>query len=124
MNIVDSCGWLEYYADGPNADFFAPALEDTSRLLVPVVCCYEVYKRLCLQRGEEDAVEAISQMHNGLVVPLREHIAINAAKLSMQHHLPMADSMILATAREYDATIWTQDADFQGLDGVRYVERS
>lgn len=122
MNVVDSCGWLEYFSGGPNAAFFAPALEDTDNLLVPVICCYEVYKRMLLQRGETDALEALSSMHHGQVLPVTERLAIDAARLSLSRRLPMADSLILATARANDAELWTQDADFRGLEGVRFVQ--
>jgi toxin FitB len=123
MNVVDSSGWLEYFADGPNADFFAPAIENASELVVPSLSMYEVFKRVFQQRGEDDALQAVSAMAQGLVVDLNMEIAINAAKISAELRLPMADSIILATARAYSATFWTQDADFQDIEGVQYVEK-
>jgi toxin FitB len=123
MNVVDSSGWLEYFADGPNADFFAPAIENASELVVPSLSMYEVFKRVLQQRGEDDALQAVGVMAQGLVVDLNMEIAINAAKISVELRLPMADSIILATARAYSATFWTQDADFQDIEGVQYVEK-
>jgi toxin FitB len=123
MNVVDSSGRLEYFADGPNADFFAPAIENASELVVPSLSMYEVFKRVFQQRGEDDALQAVGMMAQGLVVDLNMEIAINAARISVERRLPMADSIILATARAYSATFWTQDADFQDIEGVQYVEK-
>jgi predicted nucleic acid-binding protein len=121
MNLVDSSAWLEYFADGPNADAFAQAVEATDDLIVPTICLYEVFKAVLRQRGESAAFSAIALMRQGRVVDLTERIALLAADLSLQTKLPMADSIILATARMHDAHIWTQDEDFDGLDGVTYV---
>lgn len=121
MNLVDSSAWLEYFADGPNADAFAQALEATDDLVVPTICLYEVFKAVLRQRSESAAFSAIALMRQGRVVDLTERIALLAADLSLQTKLPMADSIILATARMHDAHIWTQDEDFDGLDGVTYV---
>lgn len=123
MNVVDSSGWLEYFADAPNADFFAPAIEDVKTLLVPVSSIYEVFKRVLAQRQEDQALRAVTQMQQGRVIVVDTELAVNAAQLSLTLKLPMADSLILATARKYNATLWTQDADFKGLDGVQYVEK-
>lgn len=123
MNIVDSSSWLEYFADAPNADFFAPALEDVSHLLVPSISVYEVFKRVYQQRGEEAALEAFAAIAQGQVVDLDTTLALNAAKLSATHKLPMADSIMLATAQAHQAILWTQDADFKNLSGVRYIEK-
>ena len=123
MNVVDSSGWLEYFADAPNADFFAPAIENASELVVPSLSIYEVFKRVLQQRGEDDALQAVGVMAQGLIVDLNMEIAINATKISVELRLPMADSIILATARAYSATLWTQDADFQNIEGVQYVEK-
>jgi predicted nucleic acid-binding protein len=123
MNVVDSSGWLEYFADAPNADFFAPAIENASELVVPSLSIYEVFKRVLQQRGEDNALQAVGVMAQGLIVDLNMEIAINAAKISVELRLPMADSIILASARAYSATFWTQDADFQNIEGVLYVEK-
>jgi predicted nucleic acid-binding protein len=123
MNLVDSCGWLEYFADGPNADFYAAAIEDTGSLIVPTICLLEVFKRIFQQRGEDAALQAAAVMHQGLMVPLDAGIALRAARISLDRKLPLADSVIVATARTYQGIIWTQDAHFQGLEGVRYTEK-
>jgi predicted nucleic acid-binding protein len=123
MNVVDSCGWLEYFADGPNADFFAPAIENVSELVVPSISVYEVFKRVLQQRDESDALQAAAVMQQGLVVDLDTAIALNAAKISVELRLPMADSVMLATARAHHATLWTQDADFSDIEGIQYVEK-
>ena len=121
MNVVDSSGWLEYFADGPNASFFADAVEATGELIVPTVSLYEVFKRVLQQRGENDALEAVALIMQGEVVTLDVTLALSAARLSSELRLPMADSIILATARSEGAILWTQDAHFDGLEGVRYT---
>ncbi len=123
MNVVDSSGWLEYFAKASNAAFFRPAIHDTEHLLIPTVCIYEVYKRILAQAGEEEALAALAWMASGQVVDLTQQIALLAADLSLEYHLAMADSIILATARTYNATLWTQDAHFAGLEGVKYVAK-
>ena len=124
MNVVDSSGWLEYFADGPNADFFAPAIESTSELVVPTLSLYEVFKRVLQQRGEGDALQAVAAMIQARVVELDMDLALGAAKVSIDFKLPMADSVMLATAQSHEATLWTQDADFEGIQGVKYVAKS
>lgn len=121
MNVVDSCGWLEYLAEGPNADFFAPALEAPAELVVPTISVHEVFKRVVQQRGDSDALQAVALMQQGTVVQLTLPLALEAARTSASMGLPMADSVMLATARSFQATLWTQDADFEGIEGVRYV---
>ena len=123
MNVVDSSGWLEYFADSTNAIIFAPVVQATDTLVVPTVCIYEVFKRLLAQRGEEDALQAIGIMSLGIVADLTREIAVNAATISSQLKIAMADSIVLATAQAYEATLWTQDADFEGIGGVQYIER-
>lgn len=123
MNVVDSSGWLEYFADGENASFFASAIEDTEQLIVPTICIYEVFKRLIGQCGEHTALVHIGDMHQGQIADLTAPIALQAAKLSTELKIAMADSVILATARAYNATLWTQDADFEGIEGAEYIEK-
>lgn len=101
LNLVDSCGWLEYFADSPQADFYAPAIEDTDKLLVPTICLFEVCKRILQQRGEDAALQAVAVMHQGLLAPLTPEIALSAAKIGAERGLPLADSVILTTARWY-----------------------
>jgi predicted nucleic acid-binding protein len=123
MNVVDSCGWLEYFADGQNADFFAPLIEHTSLLIVPAVSLFEVFKRVLQQRGENEALRSVALMQQGRVVVLDDVLALLAAKTSFELKLPMADSMILATARAHGAVLWTQDDDFAGIQGVQYIKK-
>lgn len=123
MNIVDSSGWLEYFADGPNALFFSRPLQKAADLVVPTITIYEVFKVVLRQRTDSDALQAIALMQQGTIVDLTSNISITAAKLSIEHHLPMADSIILATGQIYGATIWTQDSDFKEIHGVRYIEK-
>lgn len=123
MNVVDSCGWLEYFANAQNADFFAPAIEDTATLIVPAISLFEVFKRILQQRSEHEALRAVAVMQLGRVIALDETLSLSAAKLSFDLKLPMADSLILATARTHGATLWTQDDDFSGIAGVRYIKK-
>ncbi len=123
MNVVDSSGWLEYFADGPNADFFAPAIENTPELIVPAVSIYEVFKRTLQQRDEATALQVAALMAQGQVVELDQTLAISAAKISHDLKIPMADSMILATARAFNATLWTQDVDLMGIENVEYISK-
>jgi predicted nucleic acid-binding protein len=123
LNVVDSSGWLEYFADAANAAFFAKPIADTARLIVPTISLLEVVRRVLQQRGENAALLAIAHMRQGRVVSLDEEIALAAAQLGVSHKLPLADSVMLATARRYGAVLWTQDADFEGIEGVRYVAR-
>jgi len=123
MNVVDSSGWLEYFANGKNAGFFAPAIEDPSRLVVPTLSVFEVFKRILQQRGDAPALQAVALMHHGKVVDLDVTLALAAARLSVRERLPLADSVMLATARSFGAMLWTQDSDFEGREGVRYVPR-
>lgn len=120
MNVVDSSAWLEYFGDGPNAGEFAEAISETEQLIVPSIALYEVFKRIRLQRDLDAALYAVAQMQRGRVVDLGANLAIAAAELSAESGLPMADSIILATARVQDATLWTQDADFEGMADVEY----
>jgi len=123
MNLVDSSGWLEYLADSRNAKFFAPVLEDTENLVVSTINIYEVFKRVLQQRGEDAALQAVALMQQVGVADITSPIAMDAAKLSAELRLPMADSLILATARACGATLWTQDADLAGLRGVKYIKK-
>ena len=123
MNIIDSSGWLEYFAGGPNAAFFSRSLQKTTELIVPTITIYEVFKTVLRQREESDALQAVALMQQGSVVDLTASVSILAAKIGLDHNLPMADSIILATGRLYEATIWTQNSDFEGIDGVQYIRK-
>lgn len=123
MNVVDCCGWLEYFADGPNAGFFARPIEDVGNLFVPTLCVLEVFKRALNERGEQAAIRAATRMQRGAVADLDSSIAISAARIGARTKLSLADSVILATARAYKAVLWTQDAHFKGIEGVKYKAR-
>jgi len=123
MNVVDSSGWLAYFADEPNAKHFLAPLSDPASLVVPAVTIYEVFKVIIRESGENDALLAAMAMQKGTVVDLTVSLAIAASKLSLEHDLPMADSIILATAQECGATIWTQDSDFETMNNVKYFPR-
>jgi predicted nucleic acid-binding protein len=124
MNVIDSSGWLEYFINGENAAFFAPAIENPENILVPTISLFEVFKRILVDRNRDDALEAIALMKEGRVIELDESLALLAAELSFELKLPLADSIILATARDCNATLWTQDAHFKDLDDVKYIEKS
>ncbi len=123
MNVVDSSGWLEFFADGPNATFFSKPIQEISQLIVPSLSIFEVFKRIIQQRGEHEALLAIAAMKQGQVVDLTSALAMAAANVSVTESLPLADSVIYATARAYQAVLWTQDADFKGKELVRYVRK-
>ena len=123
MNIVDSSGWLEYFSGGPNAELFLPPLKDPSSLIVPSITIYEVFKVIIREAGENEALQSIAAMQKGTVVDLSTNIAMNASKLSLQHNLPMADSIILATSKIHKCIIWTQDSDFANLERVKFFPK-
>jgi predicted nucleic acid-binding protein len=123
MNIVDSSGWLAFFADEPNAKHFLLPLKDTASLVVPAVTIHEVFKVVLRESNENKALQAAVAMQKGKVVDLTAKLAIDASKLSLQHDIPMADSIILATAQVFNATIWTQDSDFKNISGVNYFPK-
>lgn len=123
MNLVDSSGWLEYLADGPNAGHFVKPLRAISDLVVPTICLYEVFKVVRRERGEDAALQAVALMRQGKVIDLDSSVALLAAQNSVAHKLPMADSIIFTTAQAYRAIVWTQDNDFEGLPNVRYFSK-
>jgi toxin FitB len=120
VNLIDSSAWLEYFADGPNAEFFAPAIEKRSDLIVPTIVVFEVFKRVLQQRNARAALETVAVLRHGRLVDLTGVIAIAAANISHSEKLPLADSIIIATARAENAIIWTQDSDFEGRPGVKF----
>jgi predicted nucleic acid-binding protein len=123
MNVVDSSGWIEYFINGTNADFFAPVIRDSGSLIVPTMCLYEVFKRVLSELGDDKALKTIGQMSLGTVVNLDRTIAIQAAQICVDTKLAMANSILLATAHAHDATLWTQDEHFKDLANVRYIEK-
>lgn len=120
MNVVDSSAWLEYFADGPNAAHFAKAIEKPDGLLVPSITLLEVFKRISQQRDEAAALQYVAVMQQSVVVELDAALALHAAALGLRHKLPLADSIVYATAQAGGALVWTQDKDFDGLAGVRF----
>lgn len=122
-NVVDSSAWLEYVDGGANAQAFEAAILDVEHLVVPTICILEVFKRMLREKGEDAALDVVGQMRQGLVVDLDGDLALEAARLGIELKLPLADSAILATARLHDAMIWTQDEDFEGMGGVRYIRK-
>lgn len=124
MNLVDSSGWLEYFTDGTNAKIFAPAIEDSDKLVVSVINLYEVYKKVMTERNENAAKEAAGILMRGRVLEVDASIAVRAARLSCEFKIPMADSLIYVTARMNNAIVWTQDYDFKDLEGVKFIKKS
>ena len=123
MNIVDSSGWLAYFADEPSAKHFQIPLQDIELLVVPSITIYEVSKVVLRESGENEALQAVAAMQKGSVVALTTRLAIAASRISLQYRLPMADSIILATAMDSNATIWTQDMHFENIPGVNYFQK-
>jgi predicted nucleic acid-binding protein len=120
VNVVDSSAWLEFFANGPNAGDFEVPILDTESLLVPSIAILEVYRHVLRTRGREEALVAAAAMRSGQTVDLGYSLALEAAEIGLTLKLPLADSVIYASARAHDAKLWTQDADFDGLDGVEY----
>lgn len=123
MNVIDSSGWLSYFADEPSAKYFQPPLLDIGSLIVPVITIYEVFKVILRESSENEAIQAVAAMQKGTIVKLTTKLSISASKISLQYKLPMADSIILATAKDFNATIWTQDIDFKNIPGVNYFPK-
>ena len=121
--LADSSIWLEFFAGTDRGAHFKDILSEPD-LIVPSVVIYEVFKKLYSQKGETLAVTALMHMQQKRVIELDEHLAVLAAKVSAEEKLPMADSLIYATALLHDATVWTQDADFKNLAQVEYFEKS
>jgi len=123
VNVVDASAWLEYFADGPNAAFFAPAIEATGELVVPSMVLHKVFRRILQERSEGEALQAAAVMHQGRLVDLDGPLALAAAKLSAEAKLPTGESIVLATARRHGAVLWTQEKDLEGHPDVRYRAR-
>lgn len=123
MNVVDSSGWIEYLSGGSNASFFGRPIESDEALLVPSLILFEVYRHMLRHIGREEALNVMAAMLRGILVDLDDRIALEAAELSVEKKLALADSVILATAQAHDAELWTQDADFEGMEGVRFRSR-
>lgn len=124
MNVVDSSGWVEYLSGGPNAAFFREAIENEEALLVPTLSLFEVYRHLVRHVGRDEGLRVVAAMRQGTIIELDDRLALDAAELSVATKLALADSVMLATARSRGAVFWTQDADFEGLEGVRLKRKS
>ena len=124
MNVVDSSAWLAYFADEPNAQHFASAIESPDSLIVPSITLLEVFKKVAQQRGEGVALQYVAVMQQGRVVALDAGLALLVATLGARHKLPLADSIIYATAQQGNALVWTQDADFEGLENVKFFSKT
>ena len=122
-NVVDSSAWLEYFVGTKNADNFAKVIENTKNLIIPTITIYKVFKKILQRKNRKNAIEIIAHMKLGKIIELNLGLSLKAAKLSIKFNLPMADSIILATAQEYNATVWTQDEDFKGIPGVKYLKK-
>jgi predicted nucleic acid-binding protein len=122
-NVVDSSGWLEYFAEGENSDFFAPAIEDVDNLLIPVICVYEIFKRILVLRGLDIAERRIADLFKGEVLELSVPVALSSARISVEFKLSMADSILLATSRDRQAVLWTQDVHFKYLPEVKFIDK-
>jgi len=124
MNVVDSSGWLEYFEGGKNAKKFITPIKETEMLVVPTICIYEVSKVILRESDENHLLQALAAIQKGQVIDLSPLISTSAAKISLQYKLPMADSIIYATAKNYNATLWTQDVDFKGMPDVNYIPKN
>ena len=123
MNVVDSSAWIEFFTGGPNAKFFEPPILATEDLVVPTMVLLEVYKHVRRHQGRDQALSAVAGMRQGRVEDLDGRTALYAGELGVELGLPLADSVILATAQLNEATLWTQDSDFEGMDGVRFMRK-
>jgi len=124
VNVIDSSAWLSYFSGDANSSIFAKPIEKIEKLLIPSITITEVFKCILRQRGEDLALDAIAHMEQGKVIPLDSSLAIDAAQYGVDFKLPLADSIIYATAQKFSAVVWTQDADFELLDGVKYYAKN
>jgi predicted nucleic acid-binding protein len=120
VNVVDSSAWISYFTDDKNADVFAAPIENLEQLLVPSITLTEVFKYMCRHADEGIALQSIAHMSQGQTVPLDSALALDAAVFGLELHLPLADSIIYATAKKFGARVWTRDADFKDLPAVEY----
>lgn len=124
MNLVDSSGWLEYFEGGRNAREFSIPIRETKKLIVPTICIYEISKVILRESDEDHLLQALAAIQKGQVELLTPSLATAASKISLKYKLPMADSIIYATAKQFNATVWTQDVDFENLPDVNYIAKN
>ncbi|HPE88636.1 MAG TPA: type II toxin-antitoxin system VapC family toxin [Spirochaetia bacterium] len=124
MNVVDSSCWLEFFAGSKVGEKMASVIEDMDDLVVPSITLYEVFKKLITELDEDSAILAVAHMKQGKVVDLDSSLAVLAAKLGKENQLAMADSIIYATSRKYNATLWTQDKHFKELENIQYFDKA
>ena len=118
--VLDSSCWLEFLMDTPRAALFADVLDDADSLLVPVITVYEVIKKIVRELGDDIASSSLVLMQRSPIV----NVDLALATQAMRNGLPLADSLIYATAQMHGATLWTQDQHFEGMPGVRYFQKS
>jgi len=123
MNVIDSSAWLSYFAGDTNSGYFAKPIETLDELLIPSITITEVFKNILRQKGEEPALLAVAHMEQGTVVPLDKELSVNAAYYGVKHGLPLADSIVYATAQKFSAVLWTQDSDFKDLKNVKFYPK-
>jgi toxin FitB len=123
LKLVDSSGWIAFFTDESSAGRFEPYLRKSAEVLTPSILLYEVYKIIKRERTEEDALRAVGQMLKTRVIPLTETLALEAADVSLEYGLPIADSIVYATALANGADLVTSDADFARLPGVTLIPR-
>ena len=123
MNVVDTSAWLEYFSGGKNADKFSAVIQNIDELIVPSICIYELSKVILRERDESDLFQVLAAVQKGKLIELSTAISIRAAKNSIKYKLPMADSIIYTTAERFNAIVWTQDCDFDGLPNVNYIAK-
>lgn len=123
MNIIDSSCWLEYFAGTEAGEWVSGAVEALDNLYVPTITLFEVFKKLLIEKDEDSALLAVAHMKQGKTIELDAHLAISAARIGRELGLPLADSIIYASALKFHCQLWTQDKHFQGLAGVNYLEK-
>ena len=123
MNLVDSSGWIEFFRAGANGPVFKPVIEDRHQLLVPTIALFEVHKVLSRSLPADLVTQCLDVMRLGRVLDLTDKRAIAASQVASRHSLAMADSAMYSLAQEFEATFWTQDVDYRGLNGVRYCPK-
>ena len=116
---LDSSCWIEYLRDTPRAELFANAAENPEQLIVPIMTIYEVTKKLHREISPKVAAYAEALMCRGHVIDFD----LALCRAAIGNNLPLADSLIYATALAHGATLWTQDAHFEGLAGVNYFPK-